>query len=122
MSKIIFSQTHDYIKALKETEELKAYSKAVEDFKNDTDAQKILQDFQEAQRTYAIFRQGGFEGLKEQEQKVKTLQGMFQKNQKIQALLKTQQSLQNLVADLVGEINEGIDFPFTQPQRGGCCG
>lgn len=122
MAQLIQTQTKDYIKALLETEEITTYSKAVKDFKSDTDAQKLLTDFQEAQQTYAIFRQGGFDGFKEQEEKVRELQGLVQNNHKIQTLIKAQNTVQNLVGDLAGEISQAINFPFAQPQRGGCCG
>jgi cell fate (sporulation/competence/biofilm development) regulator YlbF (YheA/YmcA/DUF963 family) len=118
----IYNKTKDYIKALSETDEVKAHNKAVEEFENDSVAKKLLADFQETQRTYAIFQQGGFEGVKEEEQKIRDLNDKVSKNQKIQSLIKTQQALQSLVGDLVGDISQGINFPFVQPQRGGCCG
>lgn len=27
-----------------------------------------------------------------------------------------------LLADYAGDISQGINFPFVQPQKGGCCG
>lgn len=118
----IFTSTKDYIQALSETDEVKAYKKAVSDFRSDEEARKLLSEFQETQRTFAVFRQGGFDGVKEEEQKLKDLNGKVSKNQKIQSLIKTQQELQSLVGDLVGNIGQGISFPFAQVQQGGCCG
>lgn len=118
----IYTRTKDYIQALSETDELKAYKKAVNDFRNNEEAKKLLSDFQETQRTSAVFRQGGFDGVKEEEQKLRDLNNKVSKNQKIQSLIKTQQTLQSLVGDLVGNISQGINFPFVQPQQGGCCG
>lgn len=118
----IYAHTKNYIQALSETNELKAYKKAVNDFRNDKDAKKLLTDFQEVQRTVDVFRQGGFDGLEKEEQKLSDLDNKVSKNQKIQSLLKTQQALQSMVGDLVGNISQGISFPFVQPQRGGCCG
>lgn len=120
--KIIENKTKEYIQALSEADEVKAHKKAVEEFESDSEAKKLLADFQEAQQTYSIFRQGGFDGVKEQEEKVKDLNDKLSKNKKIQNLIKTQQDLQSLVGDLVGDISQGINFPFVQPQRGGCCG
>lgn len=117
----IYEKTDDYIQALIKTDEVKAHKKAAEEFEKDDDAKKLLSDFQEAQNTYAIFKQGGFDGLKEQEEKVKDLDNKLSKNQKVQALIKTQQALQALVSELTGDISQGINFPFVQPQRGGCC-
>ena len=120
--KIIENKTKEYIEALSETDEVKAHKKAVEEFESDSDAKKLLADFQEAQRTYSIFRQGGFDGVKKQEEKLRDLNNQLSKNKKIQALIKTQQTLQAFVGDLVGDISQGINFPFVQPQKGGCCG
>ena len=120
--KIIENKTKEYIEALSETDEVKAHKKAVDEFESDSDAKKLLADFQEAQRTYSIFRQGGFDGVKEQEEKLRDLNNQLSKNKKIQALIKTQQTLQAFVGDLVGDISQGINFPFVQPQKGGCCG
>lgn len=119
---MIHAKTKGYIQALSETDEVKAYKKAVEEFENDGEAKKLLENFQETQRTCAIFRQGGFDGLKEEEQKLRDFNNRLSKNQKIQSLIKNQQTLQSLVGDLVGNISQGINFPFVQPQRGGCCG
>lgn len=78
---------------MKEAEEVKAYKKAVDEFESDNEAKKLLADFQEAQRTYSIFRQGGFNGIKKQEQKVRDFNVKLSKNKKIQNLIKTQQAL-----------------------------
>ena len=122
MSKQIYSKTKDYIEALLETEEIKTYLKAVDDFKSDTESKKLLADLQESQQTLAVFRQGGFTGVAEQEHKVKFLHDKVSKDKKIQSLIKSQQEIQNLVGDLADEISQAINFPFAQPQRGGCCG
>lgn len=122
MSKQIYSKTKDYIQALLETEEIQAYLKAVDDFKSDTESKKLLADLQESQQTLAVFRQGGFTGVAEQERKVKFLHDKVSKDKKIQSLIKSQQDIQNLVGDLASEISQAINFPFAQPQRGGCCG
>jgi cell fate (sporulation/competence/biofilm development) regulator YlbF (YheA/YmcA/DUF963 family) len=118
----IESKTKEYIESLKETEEIMAYKKALDDFENDNEAKKLLTDYQEAQQTYNVFRQGGFDGLKEVEQKARDLNYKLQKNQKIQSLIKTQRSAQYLVANLVDDISRGINIPFVKPQQGGCCG
>lgn len=118
----IEAKTKEYIELLKATEEIVAYKKALDDFENDKEAKKLLADYQEAQQTYNVFRQGGFDGLKEVEQKARDLNYKLQKNQKIQSLIKTQRSAQYLVANLVDDISRGINIPFVKPQQGGCCG
>lgn len=122
ITQTIESKTKEYIESLKGTEEIMAYKKALDDFENDNEAKKLLTDYQEAQQTYNVFRQGGFDGLKEVEQKARELNYKLQKNQKIQSLIKTQRSAQYLVANLVDDISRGINIPFVKPQQGGCCG
>ena len=122
MSKTLNAKTKEYIETLRESDEVKSYKTALETFRADNDAKALLKNLQEAQQTYAIFRQGGFEGLAEQEKKVRALQGQMSKNKKIQDLLKAQENLQSLVGNLADEISQGINVPFTQPQREGCCG
>lgn len=118
----INKKTKEYIQALLDTEEVKAYKKALNEFEHDLEAKKLLSDFQETQSTYEIFQQGGFDGTNEVVHKLKDLNNKLSKNQKIQSLIKTQQNLQSLIGDLVADISKGINFSFVQPQRGGCCG
>ena len=118
----IESKTKEYVQVLKETEEMVAYKKALDDFESDSEAKKLLADYQDAQQNYAVFRQGGFDGLKEVEQKARDLNNKLSKNKKIQNLIKTQQSVQNLISYLVDNISRGINIPFVKPQQGGCCG
>ena len=122
MSKIINSKTKEFIETLKESTEVQAYTAAVKAFKGDNTAKTLLKEVQEARQTLAIFRQGGFDGLAEQEKKVRDLQSQMSKNKAIQDLIKAQDNLQSLIGSLADEISQGINFPFTQPQRGGCCG
>lgn len=122
MSKIINSKTKEYIQTLRESDEVKAYTAAIGTFRADNEAKTLLKEVQEAQQTLRIFRQGGFDGIAEQEKKVRALQGQISKNKKIQDLIKAQDNLQSLIGSLADEISQGINFPFTQPQRGGCCG
>lgn len=118
----INKKTKEYIQALLDTEEVKAYKKALDEFRHDLKAKKLFSDFQETQRTYAIFRQGGFDGANEVEQKFRELNNKLSKNQKIQSLIRSQQILQSLVRDIVDDISKGINFPFVKPQQSGCCG
>lgn len=118
----IYAKTKEYIQALLETEEHTTYKKALSDFESDKDTTKLLFDWQESQNSYLVLRKGGFGGAEEAEQKFRELNKVFAKNIKIQNLIKSQNRLQSLIDGLVGDINQGIDFPFVQPQQGGCCG
>lgn len=118
----IYAKTKDYIQALLEAEEMVTYKSALSEFKNDKEASQLLTDWQEAQNSYLVLKQGGFGGYEEAEQKFREINKVFAKNEKIQNLIKSQTRLQSLIDGLVGEINRGIDFPFVQPQRSDCCG
>jgi cell fate (sporulation/competence/biofilm development) regulator YlbF (YheA/YmcA/DUF963 family) len=121
-SAAILKKTQEYIQELSETDEVKEYKKAVREFEEDTEAKKLLTDYQETQKTYMVLRQGKFEGLKEEEKKLRDLNDRMSKNMKIQTLITAQENLQALVGNLAGNISRGIDFPFMEPDKCGCCG
>lgn len=120
---ILEQKTKEFIKTLTETPEFKAFVKAQDDFNKDEKAKKLLVDFQNTQQTCAVFRQGGFPGVEDQEKRLRELQHRLQQNQKISDLIKSQRDLQLLISGLVNQISQGINFPFVPPQgTGGCCG
>lgn len=120
---ILELKTKEFIQILTDTPEFKAFVKAQDDFNGDEKAKKLLTDFQDTQQTFAVFRQGGFPGVVDQEKRLRELQNRLQQNQKISDLIKSQRDLQLLISDLVNQISQGINFPFTPPQSGGgCCG
>ena len=120
---VLEEKTKDFIQAFTDSPEYLSLKKAREEFESDKDAKKLLSDFQETQRTYAIFRQGGFPGIEDQEKRLRQLQHRLRQNQKISSLIRSQQELQTLISDLVQNISREINFPFSIPQTGGsCCG
>ncbi len=120
--KLFDEKMKDFVKVLKESSEYEALSKAREDFESDEEAKKLLSDFQQAQQTYAIFKQGGFPGVEEEERKLRDLQNRLQGNTKINKLIATQQDLQVFITGVINGISQSINFPFTPQQTGGCCG
>ncbi len=122
MSELIQAQTKDYIQALLETDELKVYSRVFKEFDDDNEAKKLLSDHREMMQTYIVFRQAGFDGTDELAEKLMEMEAKIYSNPKIQSLLVAQQDLQTFVSNLVREISQGINFPFAEPPRGGCCG
>ncbi len=122
MSELIQAQTKDYIQALLETDELKAYSRVFKEFDDDNEAKKLLSDYREMMQTYIVFRQAGFDGSDELAEKLMEMEAKIYSNPKIQSLLNAQKDLQAFVSNLVREISQGINFPFAEPPRGGCCG
>jgi len=120
---ILEQKTKEFIKTLTETPEFDAFIKAQDDFNKDEKAKKLLADFQNTQQTYAIFRQGSFPGVEDQEKRLRELQHRLQQNPKIKNLVESQRDLQLLISDLVNQISKGINFPFVPPRgTGGCCG
>lgn len=120
---ILEEKTKDFIQALTDSPEHQSLKKAREEFESDKDAKKLLTDFQETQQTYAIFRQGGFPGVADQEKRLRELQRRLQQNQKINNLITSQREFQIFVSDIVNEISLRINFPFAPQQTGGgCCG
>lgn len=120
---ILEEKTKDFIQALADSPEYQSFKKAREEFESDKDAKKLLTDFQETQQTYAVFRQGGFLGVADQEKKLRELQHRLQQNKKINNLITSQREFQIFVSDIVNEISQKINFPFAPQQTGGgCCG
>lgn len=120
---ILEQKTKEFIKILTETQEFKAFIKVQDDFNKDEKAKKLLTDFQSTQQTYAVFRQGGFPGVEDQEKRLRELQHRLQQNPKIKNLIESQRNLQLLISGLVNQISQGINFPFVPPQStGSCCG
>ncbi len=122
MSELMQAKTQDYIQALLETDELKSYSRVLKDFDEDQEAKKLLSDYRETMQTYIVFRQAGFDGANELAEKLMEMEAKIYSNPKIQSLLNSQKDLQAFVSNLVREISQGINFPFAEPPRGGCCG
>lgn len=119
---ILEQKTKEFIQTLTETPELKAFVKAQDNFNNDERAKKLLADFQNTQQTCAVFRQGSFPGVEDQEKRLRDLQHRLQQNPKIKNLVESQRDLQLLISDLVNQISQGINFPFVPPRgTGGCC-
>jgi len=113
----------DFIETIKKTKEYKEYFKARNIFEKNLEAKKLLEDFQEAQQTYAIFRQGNFPGLEDQGIKLQELHKQVKECIEFQNLLTTQNNLRSMTEDMVEMISQGLSFPFA-PKRasGGCCG
>lgn len=120
---ILEEKTKDFIQVLTDSPEYQSFKKAQDEFESDKDAKSLLSDFQNTQQTYVVFRQNGFSGTTELESKLRQLQHRLRQNQKINTLIRSQQELQALIADLVQKISREINFPFSSPQTGGgCCG
>ena len=118
---VLEQKTRDFIAALIDTPEYQAFKKAQENFDNDKEAKQLVDDFNNTQQTYAVFRQGDFPGIEEQKERLNQLRSRLDQNTTINGLLRSEQNLQLLVAELASHISQEIGFPFNQPQAS-CCG
>ena len=118
---VLEQKTSDFIKALIETPEYQAFKRAQENFDSDNEAKQLVDDFNNTQQTYAVFRQGDFPGAEEQKEHMNQLRSRLDQNSRINELLKSEKNLQLLVSELADHISREIGFPFNQPQAS-CCG
>jgi len=112
----------ELVDSVKKTSKYKNYKKAKKDFENDPEAVKILKNFQKAKSELAILKQGNFEGIKEQEKKVKELADKVLAKDEIQNYMKSRKQYKELVEEIAVSISEGIDFPIKLPEKKSCCG
>ena len=110
-----------FIAALIDTPEYQAFKKAHDNFDSDNEAKQIVEDFNNTQQTFSVFRQGDFPGVEEQKERLNQLQNSLQQNPKISELLESERNLQSLVSELANHISQEIGIPFNQPQAS-CCG
>jgi len=120
-NRVLEQKTKDFIKAIMETPEYQAFKKAQDNFDGDSEAKQLVDDFNNAQQTYAVFRQGDFTGIEEQKGRLDQLQDKLQQNAKISELMESEKNLQDLVSELASHISEEIGVPFNQPQASCCC-
>lgn len=109
--------------AIRASRQWQVYQKANQAFQNDKEAKQLLNDFQMAQQTLAIFQQGGFPGQEEQREKVEELLKQVRQNKIIKEWIQSQRDMQILIENLAANISREINFPFSPLQSsGGCCG
>lgn len=118
---VLEQKTRDFIGALIDSPEYQAFKKAQENFDDDKEAKQLVDDFNNTQQTYAIFRRGDFPGIEEQKERANQLRSRLDQNATVVELLRSEQNLQLLVSQLVDHISQEIGFPFAQPQAS-CCG
>ena len=120
-NRVLEQKTKDFVEALIATPEYQAFKKAQDNFDGDSEAKQLVDDFNNAQQTYAVFRQGDFTGIEEQKGRLDQLQDKLQQNAKISELMESEKNLQDLVSELASHISEEIGVPFNQPQASCCC-
>ena len=118
---VLEQKTKDFIAALIDTAEYQAFKKAQDNFDSDNEAKQLVEDFNNTQQTYAVFRQGDFPGIEEQKERLNQLRSKLEQNPRISELLESESNLQLLVSDLANHISREIGVPFNQPQAS-CCG
>lgn len=119
---ILEEKIKDFTQALTDSPEYQSLKKAREEFEKDKEAKDLLSDFQNTQQTYAVFRQGGFPGVADQEKRLRELQHRLRQNKKINNLITSQREFQIFVSEIINNISQKINFPFAPQTGGGCCG
>ena len=113
----------EFCGAVEETKEYQAYKKAAEEYGNDKEAQKLLNDLQMAQQELAILQDGDFSGVEEQSKKYEALLDEVRKNEVINKWIDTQKELAVLIGGLATAISGNLGFPFALPPKKSCgCG
>lgn len=112
----------EFTEAIRQTSEFQDYLEADRNFKSDKEAQKLLNDFQEAKGALVILEQGGFSGVEEQRGKTDKLFNEVKNNIIINNWLKSQERVRGLISELGKELEEDTGFPFTPPPKRSCCG
>lgn len=117
---LLEQKTSDFIKALIKAPEYQAFKKARDDYEGDNEAKQLVEDFNNTQQTFSVFRQGDFPGAEEQKERLSQLRSRLDRNATVSELLRSEQNLQLLVSELAKHISQEIGFPFNQPQASYC--
>ncbi len=115
-------KTDELAVAVKETNQYKNYKRAKENFEKNPESRNLLNNFKKAKSELAILKDGGFDGVEEQQKKVDKLSNRVLNNEEIQEYLKTKKNYQQLVEQIAAALSHKIDFPVNMPKKTSCCG
>lgn len=117
-------KTKDLISAIKETSEYQNYEKASLEYKNDNEAQKLLDDFRKSQQNLAIFQDGNFssEELEKERENYNNLSNAVRSNETINKWIKSKTEAQSLLSTLANIIGQDLDLVFAPQKKSSCCG
>ncbi len=105
------------------TTEYQAFTQAEHRYRNDTQAQELLQEYQDAQRAVQLMQHLGNDGA-EETRKLEDLQKTLEANQTLMGYFDTQEKLIALLRELNESISErlNLDFAGVTKPKSGCCG
>jgi len=109
--------------AIAATREYAEFRAVEQRYQNDTQAQELLSQYQEAQRTMQLMRQLG-NATSDETQRLEELQRALEENQTLVDYFDAQEKLVALLRELNMFISERLNLDFaglTKP-KSGCCG
>jgi len=112
----------DLAAALRGEPEFVAFIAAQERLQSDREAQRVIREWQEAQRTAQRF--GGFFVETSSPGRLRQAEQALRANPAVQCYLTAQETLQTLLREVAGLISEhvGFNFGLACAPAGGCCG
>jgi len=118
----VMETAREFGEALANCEECLAVERAQEALRKDTQARKLLSDYQSTQRSVQMARMWGGRIPKEELDRLKDLETKINSNPVIKNVLDAQKRLQAMLGNLNAEISDllGIDF-VSNSSAGGCC-
>lgn len=118
----VMETAREFGEVLANCEECRAVEQAEEALRKDTQAGKLLSDYQSTQRSIQMARMWGGRVPKDELDKLRGLETKIISNQIIKNLLDAQKRLQEMLGNLNTEISNllGIDFA-SNSSVGGCC-
>jgi len=118
----VMETAREFGEALANCEECLAVERAEEALRKDSQARKLLSDYQSTQRSVQMARMWGGRIAKDELDGLRSLEAKINSNQIIKNLLDAQKRLQEMLGNLNTEISDllGIDFA-SNSTVGGCC-
>ncbi len=104
------------------TSEVKRFQQAQGNFNADTEAQSILNEFQQTQQAIRAGRMRDASLDQVQVERLKEVQNAFQQNEVIRELRESQQMLESLLQRVNRNISETSGIDLGAFDGGGCCG
>jgi cell fate (sporulation/competence/biofilm development) regulator YlbF (YheA/YmcA/DUF963 family) len=118
----VMETAREFGKALANCEEYLAVERAEDALRKDSQARKLLSDYQSTQRSVQMARMWGGRIAKDELDGLRSLEAKINSNQIIKNLLDAQKRLPEMLGNLNTEISDllGIDFA-SNSTVGGCC-
>ena len=99
---------------IRETEEYKELERLGEKLKEDSEAQQLIQNVQEAQKNIEFAQQAGVQPSEDQTQEFNNLREQMQSNITVRSFMKAQEEFNNIMK----EVNDSISKGMTNEEEG----